>query len=456
MIEVKHDHKLKFPPIKVPMYSEDIEAPEIYKQSVIEGAMVPLLKFNNIVITFEMVRYMKLSCNPTPSIVVEIEDFMDLVTLLDQPDRDNVLYLQILPPFDDAYKKIQLSFYITKTKKNGKNITLIGKYYIPGLFDAYMKPYGIISTYDLFDQVSNELSMGFCSNVDGTQDERYIYNPNKKIDELLDQEVTFAGNNGDNEDDKKHVFSWWIDFWNNINLVDLYKEYGEIVDEEDMYIWISNDFKNTDSIPEPIRAVAAFSNNPLMVGNPLYITEYTPRLNTTEVTDMVFETFAMKEQKASAVLIQDGDVHNDIFKDYVYGGEVFGDFDYLSQRACRNMFLSKIHSQYIEIHSELPLLGLMKGGHVNLWWYDINKPLKSPGDDKNISTNAPVPDSESAEINDPDLKISLNKTVSGQYYIVDIVYEYLGHMQWDVKYILSRSADGIQRLQEHTNETFMS
>ena len=53
MIEVKHDHKLKFPTIEVPKYNEsDDEGPNIARQTNIEGVLVPLFRFNNLTITF--------------------------------------------------------------------------------------------------------------------------------------------------------------------------------------------------------------------------------------------------------------------------------------------------------------------------------------------------------------------------------------------------------------------
>jgi len=450
MIEVKHDPKIKFPEIKVPQYYGDIDdGPNIIRQVNMEGILVPLIRFNNLVITFEMVSSMRLTNNILPTISLEIDDYLELIRILDQPQRDNILYLQILPPFDNAYKKIQLSFYITQTSITGNRVSMSGIYYIPGLYDNVMKPYGILSTYGLFEKISNDYSLGFCSNVSNIEDERYIYNPNKRIDEFLNDEVQFAG--GD-----KHVFTWWIDFWNNINLVDLYQAYNERVSEEKLQVWISDNFKATDTEEtKPYKQVAAFSNLPAFVASPLYTPTYTPVLNTVMVTDKNFEIHKIKDDELSSTVIQDGDVHNDIFMNYEYGGEVFGDFDYLSQRACRGMLLNKINSQCIKITSYLPLLGLMKGGYVNVWWYDIDSLISPTTNQDDINTNIDVPQGAETTLNSSESNITLNKTVSGQYYIVNIEYLYTGHRNWEVNYTLSRSAEYIQTLNPPTNETFM-
>lgn len=449
MIEIKHDHKLQFPPIKVPRYNEDNEeGPDIYKQTDIEGVLVPLIRFNDITITFEMVDKMTLTCDPMPYIDIKITDFMELIRILDQPGHDNILYLQILPPFDDAYKKIQLAFYMDNISIVGQSVSMSGRYYVPKLYDTVMKPYGIITSYKLFEQVSNDYSLGFCSNVEDTQDERYIYNPNKSIEWFLEDEIGFTG-------EKEHVYTWWIDFWNNINFVDLFKEYTELTPEDKMLIWVTDNFKDTDDAPEPRQQIAAFTNHPAFAASPTFIHSYKPVLNASPVTDKNFEIYSMDDQEASSTLIQDGDVHNDIFTQYEYGGEKFGEFDYLSQKACRNMFLNKINSQCIEVVSTHPLIALMKGDHVNLWWYDMGSELANAADNTDVHTNAPVPEVKETMAESEDVQMVLNKTVSGQYYIIDIEYKYIGHRNWEVKYTLSRSAEEIQKLSPPTKETFI-
>ena len=162
----------------------------------------------------------------------------------------------------------------------------------------------------------------------------------------------------------------------------------------------------------------------------------------------------MDKLNASSTFIQDGDVHNDIFTKYQYGGELFGDFDYLSQRACRNMFLNKINSQCIEVTIHSPMLGLIKGDHVNLWWYDIANKTAENLDTSSITSNTAIPDDTDNKLGD-EVSAIINKTISGQYYIVDVEFNYLGDMVWNNKYILSRSAEDIQRINPPSNETFM-
>jgi len=451
-IIVKHDPKLAFPDISVPMYSEDAADPNSMdlKQTIVEGVLIPLFRYNNMTITFEMVSMMTLRCSTIPTISLVFIDHVGMVKALDMPGHDNILYLQILPPHDNTYKKVQLSFYITSVKIRGDKVSLSGVYYVPGLFDNIMKPYGMISTYDLFDRISKEYSLGLCSNIDGTNDDRYIYSPNDTAMGLLDSEIPFAGVDDKN---KEHVFTWWIDLWNNINLVDIYKEYTTIFGEDELQIWVGDNFNDstgTDDLP-PKTQIAAFSNHPVMSSSPMYIYDYTPRLDANTGTDVVFEIYDMGDDDRKSSLIQDGDTGPMVFKKYIYGGEVYGSFDYLTRRATRGFFFDKMNEQTIEVTIHTPLIALMKGGHVNVWWYDMNNIYTEKIDRSDIKSNIPLPDNDTTDDTD---SYTINKTVSGQYLITDIVYKYNNGV-WDVRYTLCRSAESIQRINPPSKETFM-
>ena len=100
------------------------------------------------------------------------------------------------------------------------------------------------------------------------------------------------------------------------------------------------------------------------------------------------------------------------------------------------------------------MLGLIKGDHVNLWWYDIANKTAENLDTSSITSNTAIPDDTDNKLGD-EVSAIINKTISGQYYIVDVEFNYLGDMVWNNKYILSRSAEDIQRIKPPSNETFM-
>jgi len=447
MITVKSDPKLVFPDIEVPMTSEgETNNMSGIRQTNVTGILVPLIRFNNQTIDFQQVKRMTLINGTIPELRLTFEDYAGVIKSTDTPSPDNVLYLQILPPFDDAYKKICLSFYVTNIKIRGTEITISASYNIPGWYDNKMKPYGLLSTYELFENVANEYGLGFCSNMENSQDERWIYNPNNTPNAFLNKEIEFSGN-------KEHVFEWWIDLWNNLNLVDVYKEYNEILSDEDMMIWISdsfNDASSPDVVAKPMKRPAVLCNHMNLSVESLFFHNYVPKLKSGAGTDINFEVFSMNDLESTSALIQNGDVHKSVIMEYQYGGEVFGDFDYLTQRSARGMFLNKINSQTIEVTLYKPQLGLIKGGHVNVWWFDTNNVVVSDIDNSQVESNIPLPDN----IVDGDTTYTINKSVSGQYYISNILFEYnVG--KWAITYTLSRPADQINRLNEPSNESFM-
>ena len=94
----------------------------------------------------------------------------------------------------------------------------------------------------------------------------------------------------------------------------------------------------------------------------------------------------------------------------------------------------------------------MKGEKVNVYWYDINNPYSQDLQDKGnstISSNIPLPES----IKFQDSKMIINKTISGQYYIIDTELAYNAGV-WSHKFRLGRYSDQVQRLEttEKTNE----
>ena len=457
MIEVKHDHKLEFPTIEVPMIQEDDENPHTgYQQSKIDGILIPLIRYNNYTIWFPSIERVVLKCGQVPTISVTFNDSFGQIKPLDTPGIDSILYVQILPPFDNAYKKIQLAFRVTRIKMRGSVVSISGTYCIPRIFDNVMKPYGFLSTYDLFDKVSNEYGLGFCSNVSGTTDDRYIYNPNMNLLDFLSREIVYSGLS-EGEDADKHVFGWWIDLWNNINLVDLFDAYTKVVPDEELLIWLSSNTTNDASVDlqaEPQQQIAAFCNHPIMASNDLFVMDYIPKANNYNGTDINFEVYMLDNLDRHSTLIQDGDVKekSSTTIKYKYGGEVFGDFDYLTKQATRDLFINKINGQTIEVQANRPLLGLMKGGRVNFWWFDTNNPMISDIDTSEIESNIALP----PDIFTGDTEYKINPTVSGQYYICDITYTYDKLGGWVSKYILSRPADKINRVNAPSKETFMT
>lgn len=458
MIETIFDNNLNIPPIKEALYSGSLnEDPEHgndgeMQQTKITGIVAPLVRINTTTCNFSQVKYMQLRCNKVPEVDLEIEDQIGVIQALNQPTSDNSLQIQIIPPFDNAYKKINLLFYMDKVDIEGDNLFIHGIYNPPKFQDTIMKAFGKTTTYKFFEQCAHDLSLGFCSNTRGSDDERYIYIPNRKYEDSFDQETQFGGS-------QTQLFEWWIDWWNNLNFIDIYKQYNTIYKDEDLQIWIPG-FKYTSTeagLPEePQMALAMATNAPSMSGHPLYIDKFEYKNTPIMATDRIFEIYDMQKLSSAAYLIQDGDVKNDIFIQYEYGGEKFGEFNYLTQKACRNLFLSKIDGQRINIEFHIPMFSLLKGEKINVYWYDINPFVNNDDPNKRnkpeITSNIELPEDA---VEEGENKFFINKQVSGQYYIIDSILEFErrgNDFKWTHHFELGRPLSGIQNYITKDNE----
>ena len=92
---------------------------------------------NSTVIDFNAVSYFSLKSNgPVPTLVMSVEDRYGLISNIDKPKLDNEVRIQVLPRFDNAYKKINLTFYITNINITGKFIRLTCTYKLPKLISS--------------------------------------------------------------------------------------------------------------------------------------------------------------------------------------------------------------------------------------------------------------------------------------------------------------------------------
>lgn len=448
---VKFDSSIEFPPIVDPLVSPTTEevpglaAVDSDKQTKITGIISPLIKLNRTTIEWSSVVSMSLTDRYFPKISLKINDSLGLQRMYDTPGADNRLQLQILPAFDNAYKKINLMFTITDIYFSDGNVYVEGSYNVPGWNNNFMKSFGYSSTYEFFEAVAHLLRMGFCSNIDSTEDKRWIYMANENVSSALLRETAFGGN-------KYQLLGCWIDYWNNINLVDLYERYNTV--DEDIKVWVQNNKlpnidEDSNNTPQEIEAM--ISNHPNMRMNPLYSDEYNIvsnfKGNVESGTDKVCEVYNMNTLDTDSSLVMDGNVKKSVVVKYNYLGEEFGDVDYLTNSVMRSSYLQKINSRQIEVKLHTPCLGLMKGGKVNLYIYEVNDFVKGEMlKKKDRRSNIPLPENTDDDWLD---EYIINTELSGQYYILECDYNYSngGNLPtWEQILLLSRKADDIEKL----------
>lgn len=413
-------------------------------QTMVFGIQVPLIMINSTIIDFDAVQQFILkSEGVTPELSMIVEDRYKLIENIDKPRHDNEVRVQIIPKFDNAYKKIDLTFYISNIKVNGSLISLNCIYKLPSLFASRFKTFGKSDTYTLFKTIANETKLGFATNIAALSDDRFVYCDNKSYLDLMNSEIQFANYND-------HILDWWIDLWDNINLADIKERFESIDSDDDMMIWVAGNVNeiNIDNEIKPIQTVATMYYHPAFANSELAVKSYNI-LNKSGIfistgSDKVYSIYESDKGEYTDYLLQNGDIKNDIFTKYEYLGENFGEYNYLLAKHVRERYIQKIKSEQIKITLQSPLIGLMRGHKVNFIKYinddKVENKMKALEKEnminRDVASNIPLADYEITSESD-DGKFIIDKTVSGQYLItaVNIVYK---NNTWDYELILAR------------------
>ena len=450
-IELKFENSLTIPDIIDVAYATDeTETPDnpqkvgVNQQTKMTGIIAPLIRLNNITINFNQIFDFSLNNEGIiPTLVFSFDDTFGFTKSIDQPGNDNICIVQILPPFDNAYKKIKLQFNI-------KNISILGNnrvsfqciYGNPDLLNDSLESLGLLTTYELCEDIAKRTKLGFQSNLAGTNDKRYMFCGGNSLLSLFEREVECGG-------EQNIILDGFIDLYNNINLFNIYELYNSNVEVHKIWIKGSNQIESdSDSEIKPEQVDCAISNGANTRQSPLFVENYRTinniGSNITLGSDKVYNEYIYNNLESIETLIQDGDVKNDIFVKTKYLGENIGEYNYLLQRECNKAYHQKIRNQIIEVKLKQPMLGIIRGDKVNFIWYEMNELLNKVKDEADIQTNLPIDNSDEAEYDTP----RLNLQVSGQYLVIGSTISYkrrAGNLLWEHKLLLARPQDKIQK-----------
>ena len=429
-IAVIQDPNLTFDPIEDIVYmSDDVD------QTRLTGVLFPIITLNGWIIRQTQIKQFKLqSVDHLPSLSLIISDSLGLIKSLNSPKSDNNIQIQILPPFDGVYKKIQMNFYISSYRQQNKDIYIQAIYNVKDLYKSQLLSYGKINTYELFQQIASSTKIGFASNVSNLSDTRYIYHDNKSHIDLMNKEVSWGGT-------ESIVLDYWIDWYNYLNLVDLKSLISKL--EEDLYITVpaNNEVDIEASVEQKTTEIeCTLSNHPATINSQLHIKSYTPvnnnGLNIVNGTDKVIEYYDFEAGSCMSVMMQDGNTKNDIFIKSTYEGEKIGEFNYFTQKACNDIYKQKISNRGIEVVLYYPVLGIQRGSTVNLMWYDTNDLLTGIQDTEEYAEDLNQSATPASQTEDSE-GVVLNKIISGQYMVVktELIYEF-SKLCWNYKLFL--------------------
>jgi hypothetical protein len=459
-IQVVIDPMLNKRSIEMPLEASSVaEAGDAYKQNQADvmqtkvyGILTPLIKINNLVVDFSTIdRFYLSSEGPLPTISLAFFDHTQSFENFSLPGNDNYVLVQILPPFEKAYKKINLEFYITRFDIDGIYISLDGVYKLPDFTSAQFKALGKLSTTEMCETIAKETKLGFATNVKDTSDKRWMYCNHISYNDLLRREIKYSGNG------PQTIYDWWIDFWDYINLVNIRERYNSIDSGDDMKVWISNTpmhdvSENIDY--EPIYTHCALSNSPVAATTDLAIKKYNiinmPGSQYGSGTDHVYSIYDQDLGEYKDVLVQDGDIKRDAYQKYEYVGETIGGHNYLLSKKLRDSYMQKMMSEQLEIILKTPMLGIHRGSKVDVLIYENDSNLdfrREAMEDaemdietkSNINTDDRFVDGENVQ-KDGVPRFKIKQNLSGQYYVLYNIIEYEDG-QWSNHLFVIRPAD---------------
>lgn len=441
MIKLLFDNKLNQSNIEVPL----VAPPDEYggngtniSQPVIHGVCTPVISICGIVFDFnEVIKMTLYNDSRIPSLDLLINDTQQSLKNINNPSSDNEIRLQILPPFDNAYKKINLTFYINDIDIKGSKVSINAIYKVPDLYISRLKSFGEIDTYNLFKDIASQCRLGFASDVVDNNDKRFIYCDNLSYENLMEREIKMASSS-------HQIFDYWIDLWNNINYINIYNRFYDKDPVEEMEIWCSNAIGvdiDSDIEIKPQKMEANITNDPDITGQlhtDKFIISNNTGKNKIKGTDRVYTIY--KDGANIDILSEDGNVHNDIFTKYFYLGENIGNYEYLTSISYYDNFIDLMQKNSIEVVLNYPNLGITRGSHVKFTWYDNNyfqkQDIKLLGGD--MVTDQPY---QEEELNDQD-KLMINKQISGEYLVYKTILKYQNG-KWMNHLILIRPSDQI-------------
>jgi hypothetical protein len=437
--------------------------PTEYQQTKIFGLLVPILALNGVAVDFQDVEKFELDCTgKLPVVKFTIHDRSNIISNYSNPGNDNELRLQILPRFDNTYKKIDLTFMCTDVHADNGSIIGTAEYKLTEFTKSLYKALGQLSTYELCDKISTDTGLGFAANTEATEDARYMQCQYESYKDLISREIYKSGSS------EVHVFDWWVDTWNNLILCDIYDRINSEDTEADMQIWITQNTgdgsTNDDALPT--KALALFSNHPALEHTDLYVQDYdieTDAASQSRGNSVALSVYEENKKEWIDHYITDGDIQKNEFVKFEYAGEVYGDYNYLLAEKCRDIYLKKIESEVIVIHTAHPQLGIMRGDQLRFVWYDNDagnameqdalqeaQAIKSTEDLSTILGWVKDWDFSKAVTDSP---LRVNLQYSGQYTCIGQYISYNKESQsWDCWLYLSRPASKRPQVLNDINE----
>lgn len=430
-----------------------------------EGVTIPIIKVNNITIDFQNILYFKIeSKNFSPTILLTIIDFDNLIKFKDIPGMNNVITVYIGSNMNAPYKPIKLNFYITNVSTSNNKITYTGVYKLfalknsqlkaivhPGCTSCSTNSSNELNTFEYLHDIALDCGLGFaatdkCKEI---QDRLPRLMISQNYEDFIKQQIEFGGL------DENSIFDCWIDFYNYLVLVNVSWVFNENNDPNVLAIFAEEGFNNNneeDETPKNQECIRTIHNSNRLGFSNLSFDSY---------EDIVKNGSLMDKGNLKTVyyMVPDGNngtnrintfqvqtIEDSIDGNHIEDYEIkktssfvfdFNKYNVNKQKIIRNDFFEKRRSKILKVKMIKPNYGLTRGILVNMMMFEYDSTIKRDilFEHENLNSeneNDKMPD---ANINDDIFTVGdiientgvglPNNAKNGQYYIdgVEIIYD---------------------------------
>jgi hypothetical protein len=246
-ILVKRGKSLPIPELKI----LDTDSNTDKLESEFTGSMIPFIIFNQHTFNYKQIENFTLTYNGAlPEFRFTIFDHSGEFKTLYIPLDDDIVSLY-LKPHNEKYKPIYIQFTPLTVSEDEGYLTFTCTPKISALYTEVCKSYKDLTSYDVFDKMSVELKLGFATNIDATNDKMTWINP-------FESNLNFMRDciNHSYKDDKS-FFEFFVDFYYNLNFIELNNQFGINQPQETIISMISPQKQDAVAAGEEVEIAAA-------------------------------------------------------------------------------------------------------------------------------------------------------------------------------------------------------
>ena len=239
-----NEPSINLPELKIRDYDEHSDI----KESNFVGDVIPFISYNNkYTFNYKQINSFSLQYDGLfPYLYFSINDTNNEFTALSLPTEGDYVSL-FLKSNNEEFNDIYIQFDILSFTNFEGFYSFECIMNVPEIFNEICKCYPEKTSYDLFNEVSEELKLGFCTNISSTDDSMNWINPMESTLNFLKEEIKHSYK------DDLSFFIFFIDFFYNLNFIELNNQFGKKEREDTFLNLIKSQAKNNFSDGEEVK-----------------------------------------------------------------------------------------------------------------------------------------------------------------------------------------------------------